>query len=58
MYSRRLEPTTQSFFLLGPRGTGKSTWIRSLFRDALLDEVHFLMEERRYRKFALTGSSA
>ena len=25
----------QSFFLLGPRGTGKSTWIRHVLRDAL-----------------------
>lgn len=58
MFTRHLNPPRSAFLLFGPRGTGKSTWIRSLFRDALLDEVHFLMEERRYRKFALTGSSA
>ena len=91
-----------SFFLFGPRGTGKSTWLRqalgegALFLDlldtdleleltghphrledlvgkrpagawvvldeiqkvpALLDEVHRLMEARRWR-FALCGSSA
>src|SRR5436309_3385193 len=89
-----------SFFLFGPRGTGKSTWLRHLFPDAvtldlldlglyaellahpdrleglvapqkppivaldeiqrlpaLLDEVHRLIETRRWR-FALTGSSA
>ncbi|MBI4871581.1 MAG: ATP-binding protein [Candidatus Riflebacteria bacterium] len=95
-------PPRTSFFLFGPRGTGKSTWARSslekafaldllppqtmlqferdptLLRHAvlaqprerwivvdevqrvpkLLDEVHFLMEEHGYRRFALTGSSA
>ncbi|HXU31695.1 MAG TPA: AAA family ATPase, partial [Thermoanaerobaculia bacterium] len=92
----------QSFFLFGPRGTGKSTWLRHVFPDALLidllkpdlhrsldarperlaeivagspqaevvvlDEVqrvpellsvvHSLIEERRGRRFVLTGSSA
>ena len=32
---RRLKSTNQSFFLLGPRGTGKTTWIRDHFQDAL-----------------------
>jgi uncharacterized protein len=89
------------FFLFGPRGTGKSTWLRQVLPDAvcfdllnaalflelsrdphrleamvgnlaagkwvvldeiqkipaLLDEVHRLMETRRWR-FALCGSSA
>ncbi len=98
---RFLSLPKRSFFLFGPRGTGKSTWLRqvlgravyldlldaSLFlelsRDphaleaivgdrpagvwivldeiqkipALLDEVHRLMESRRWR-FALCGSSA
>jgi predicted AAA+ superfamily ATPase len=102
MFPRTLQPPQTAFFLFGPRGTGKSTWIRSSFdktltinllppanalryeRDpsqfraevlarprsdwividevqrvpALLDEVHYLMEEERYRKFVLTGSSA
>lgn len=37
----------QSFFLLGPRGVGKTTWIRDHFTDALWidlllpDELHF-----------------
>jgi predicted AAA+ superfamily ATPase len=91
----------RSFFLFGPRGTGKSTWLKQVLPDALrldlldaslylelvrdphrlealvgarppnswvivdeiqkipalLDEVHRLMEERRWR-FALCGSSA
>ena len=102
MYTRSLKTPRRSFFLFGPRGTGKSTWIRSRFDGALvvnlltpentvryehdpalfraevlaqpttrwividevqrvpklLDEVHFLMEEKGYRNFALTGSSA
>ncbi|HZW28988.1 MAG TPA: AAA family ATPase, partial [Trueperaceae bacterium] len=99
---RTLRPPDRAFFLFGPRGTGKSTWLREHFPAALhlnllkpeevvrftrdpgllrglvtarprsdwivlnevqrvpqlLDEVHFLMEEEGYRRFALTGSSA
>jgi uncharacterized protein len=33
--SRFLKTTKQSFFLLGPRGTGKSTFIRKAFPEAL-----------------------
>jgi predicted AAA+ superfamily ATPase len=102
MFPRSLGRPRSSFFLFGPRGTGKSTWIRSQFEDAyvvnllpaeamlryerdpatfraevlsrpttewivvdevqrvprILDEVHYLMEEKGYKKFALTGSSA
>lgn len=102
MFTRTLAPPRAAFFLFGPRGTGKSTWIRTRFADAhvvnllqpetalrlarepalfraqvlarpksgwivvdevqrvprLLDEVHLLMEEHGYRRFALTGSSA
>jgi uncharacterized protein len=98
---RLLAPPQRSFFLFGARGTGKSTWLRQRFSDAvfldlldtslqldlmadphsleslvgdrpadtwvvldevqkipaLLDEVHRLMELRRWR-FALCGSSA
>jgi predicted AAA+ superfamily ATPase len=101
MIPRLLRRPDRSFFLFGPRGTGKSTWLQQvlpeafrmdlldsslfleLLRDphrlealigsrppkswvildeiqkipALLDEVHRLMELRRWR-FALCGSSA
>lgn len=101
MLARALTCPERSFFLFGPRGTGKSTWLRQvlveaprfdlldaalyleLTRDphrlealvgrqpanhwvvldeiqkvpALLDEVHRLIEARRWR-FALCGSSA
>lgn len=102
MFTRSPGPPRSAFFLFGPRGTGKSTWIRTTLADAhvvdllppeatvrysrepallraevlaqprerwivldevqrvptLLDEVHSLMEEKGYRRFALTGSSA
>ena len=35
LYSRVFSPPGKSFFLFGPRGTGKSTLIRMLFQDAL-----------------------
>jgi predicted AAA+ superfamily ATPase len=35
VYARLLEPPTrQSFFLFGPRGVGKTAWLRERFRDA------------------------
>ncbi len=101
MFARAIGlPPKQSFFLFGPRGTGKSTLLQGAMREAvyvdlldlgvysellahpqrlealalphmpapividevqrlpvLLDEVHRLIERRRWR-FALTGSSA
>lgn len=35
MFARALKPPNQSFFLFGPRGTGKSTWIREHFSNAI-----------------------
>ena len=35
MIKRFFTPSEQSFFLFGPRGTGKSTWCRVSFPDAL-----------------------
>ena len=101
MLPRNLACPERSFFLFGPRGTGKSTWLRQVLAEAprfdlldaalyleltrdphrlealvgpqpehhwvvldeiqkvpaLLDEVHRLIEARRWR-FALCGSSA
>lgn len=34
MFTRMLPPPTESFFLLGPRGTGKTTWIHQHFPGA------------------------
>ena len=45
LYSRLIELPDQSFFLLGMRGVGKSTWIRQVLPEArrfdLLDEALF-----------------
>lgn len=45
VYRRLLAPPAGSFFLLGIRGAGKSTWARAVFADAhvidLLDEGRF-----------------
>jgi uncharacterized protein len=34
MYARHLQVPAESFFLFGPRGTGKSTWLRQHLPDA------------------------
>ncbi len=34
MYTRRLRLPDRSFFLFGPRGTGKTTWLKSVLPDA------------------------
>jgi predicted AAA+ superfamily ATPase len=40
-WERQLRPPGRSFFLFGPRGTGKSTWIRKHFPQALtIDLLH------------------
>ena len=33
--TRFLQPPAQGFFLFGPRGTGKSTWLAQMFPLAL-----------------------
>ncbi|MBI3185175.1 MAG: AAA family ATPase [Myxococcales bacterium] len=52
---RLLKPPRQSFFLFGPRGTGKSTWVRQHFPGAkridLLAEGLFLELLRRPESF-------
>src|SRR4029078_8736624 len=35
LLKRFFTPPKQSFFLFGPRGTGKSTWMKALFPAAL-----------------------
>jgi len=34
MYTRDLTLPERSFFLFGPRGTGKTTWLRGVLPDA------------------------
>jgi len=47
---RLLQPPRQSFFLLGPRGSGKSTWIRQRFPKALRFD---LLDEALYQELLL-----
>ncbi|PIW63769.1 MAG: ATPase, partial [Candidatus Omnitrophica bacterium CG12_big_fil_rev_8_21_14_0_65_50_5] len=59
MYSRNISPPKdKSFFLFGPRGTGKTTWVKiafpgALFIDLLESEVYndLLANPQRLEKF-------
>lgn len=46
--SRLLTPPKESFFLFGPRGTGKSTWLKKAFPNALFIDFLDSEEERFY----------
>ena len=48
MYARSLKPPKSSFFLLGPRGTGKSTWLSQNFKRA---KVINLLDEALYQNY-------
>ena len=49
MQKRLLLPPTNSFFLFGPRGVGKSTWLRQLFQS----EIRFdLLDSRQFLEFS------
>jgi len=53
MLQRILKAPLQSFFLMGPRGSGKSTWLRATFPDAHLFDL--LSEEVFQRLLARPG---
>jgi hypothetical protein len=53
---RLLKPPEQSFFLLGPRGSGKSTWLKATFPDAHV--IDLLSEATYQRLMASPGSFA
>lgn len=48
VFPRILQPPKGSFFLFGPRGTGKSTWLEAEFPRA---HVVDLLDEARYQGF-------
>ncbi len=48
LFSRLLVPPKGSFFLFGPRGTGKSTWLRLALPQAY---VVNLLDESRYQAY-------
>jgi len=40
MYSRLIHPPEgKSFFLFGPRGTGKATWVKAAFPKAVYTDL-------------------
>ena len=40
MYARTLNyPVDKSFFLFGPRGAGKTTWVKNAFPGAILIDL-------------------
>lgn len=45
---RLLAPPTESFFLLGPRGTGKSTWLEHSYPNAIRVDLLLPEQERKY----------
>ena len=56
MYTRRFASPGQSYFLLGPRGCGKTTWLRATFKDAYF--VDLLSEDRFQRLLVDPGRFA
>ncbi len=55
-YERALVCPEESFFLLGPRGTGKSTWLHRQFPNAKL--IDLLDERQRFRLMSQPGAFA
>lgn len=49
MIQRFIQDPGHHFFLLGPRGTGKSTWLRMVFPDALVLDLLAPEVERRFQ---------
>lgn len=50
MFHRLLPPSKHSFFLFGPRGTGKSTWIKKSFPDARFYDLLSSRETLRFSR--------
>jgi predicted AAA+ superfamily ATPase len=48
MYSRLFSPPKKSYFLFGPRGTGKSTLLKKLYPEAVFFN---LLMERQFQKY-------
>ncbi len=50
MLTRQLEPGKTSFFLFGPRGTGKTTWIRDRIKPAAIYDLLNASESLRLNR--------
>lgn len=48
---RQVTPPEESYFLLGPRGTGKSTWLAHNYPEAVRIDLLLGEEERKYSSF-------
>jgi uncharacterized protein len=48
---RKLIPPKETYFLLGPRGTGKSTWLLHNYPNAVRIDLLLGEEERRYSSY-------
>ena len=48
---RFLQPPEESYFLLGPRGTGKSTWLKAHYPKATRIDLLLGEEERYFSSF-------
>lgn len=53
MYTRILKPPKTSFFLLGMRGTGKSSWVKEVYKKAA---VFDLLNESEYQRYLVQPS--
>jgi len=51
LISRFFSPPKQSFFLFGPRGTGKSTWMKALFPEALYLNLLLSAVREKFRAY-------
>ncbi len=48
---RAMAPPEESYFLLGPRGTGKSTWLKAHYPRGVRIDLLLGEEERRFRAY-------
>ncbi len=48
MFARLYRPPAASYFLFGPRGTGKSTWLRARYAEALWIDLNDPQDARFY----------
>jgi predicted AAA+ superfamily ATPase len=51
LLKRFFDPPKQSFFLFGPRGTGKSTWMKALFPDAIYVNLLLSAVREKFRAY-------
>ncbi len=54
MYKRLFNPPNKSFFLFGPRGTGKTTWIKKHFSKAIIID---LLDPSIFRQYSTRPES-